>query len=127
MILLGLPSSLRISAARSSTSGDRASSSKAAVSMEMGNALATTVRFSYSMSCPRAGRSCSRRASCTKFDAAAGRWKPTRSAPRSPSTMADRHGSWVNSSYGGKGMCRKKPIVRSGRLWRSRAGTSCSW
>ena len=59
--------------------------------------------------------------------AAAGRWKPTRSAPSRPSTTAERQGSWVNSSNGGNGMCRKNPIVRSGRLCRSIAGTSWSW
>ena len=88
----------------------------AATSMEIGNARATTSRPSYSMTGPRVGSSCSRRASCTKLVAASGRWKPTRSAPSRPSTIADRQGSWVNSSNGGNGMCRKKPIVRSGRL-----------
>ena len=76
MILDGLPSSLRISSARASTSGERASSSNAATSIEIGKARAATVRPSYSTTWPRAGRSCSRRASWTKFDAAAGRWKP---------------------------------------------------
>ena len=123
MIFDGLPSSLRISSARASTSGERASSSNAATSMEIGKARAATGAARRTRStCPAAGRSCRRRASWTKFDAAAGRWKPTRSAPSRPSTIADRQGSWVNSSYGGNGMCRKKPMVRSGRCWRSSAG-----
>src|SRR4029453_18870062 len=120
MIFDGLPSSLRICSARASTSGEPASSSKAATSIEIGNARAATVRPSYSIVWRRAGRSGSRRASCTKFAAAAGRWKPTRSAPSRPSTIADRHGSWVNSSYGGDGMCRKKPMGRARRLRRQR-------
>ena len=41
-------------------------------------------------------------------------WKPTRSAPSSPSRICRRHGSCWNSSAGGNGMCRKKPIRRSG-------------
>ena len=98
MILDGLPSSLRICSARASTPGERESSSNAATSMEIGNARAATVRPSYSTSWPRAGSSCSRFASWTKLEAAAGRWNPTRSAPSSPSTIAERHGSWVNSS-----------------------------
>ena len=84
--------------------------------MEIGKARAATSRPSYSMTAPRVGSSCSRRASWTKLVAALGRWKPTRSAPSRPSTIADRQGSWVNSSNGGNGMCRKKPMVRSGRL-----------
>ena len=38
-----------------------------------------------------------------------------------------RHGICMNSSTGGNGMCRKKPMVRSGRSIRSIFGTSCSW
>ena len=53
---------------------------------------------------------------------AAGRWKPTRSAPSSPSRIWRRHGSCLNSSVGGNGMCRKKPIRRSGRSSRSICG-----
>ena len=52
MIFDGLPSSLRISSARASTSGERASSSKAATSMEIGKAWAATVRPSYSIVLP---------------------------------------------------------------------------
>jgi hypothetical protein len=44
------------------------------------------------------GQLVQRRASCTKLAAALGSWKPTRSAPSSPSTIAERQGSWVNSS-----------------------------
>ena len=73
MIFDGLPSSLRISSARASTSGERASSSKAATSIEMGNARAATVRPVVLDHAGRGpGRSCSRRASWTKFAAAAG-------------------------------------------------------
>ncbi|CFE45406.1 Uncharacterised protein [Mycobacterium tuberculosis] len=38
-----------------------------------------------------------------------------------------RHGICINSSTGGNGMCKKKPMVRSGRSMRSIFGTSCSW
>ena len=48
-----------------------------------------------------------------------GSWKPTRSAPSRPSSSWRRHGSCWNSSAGGNGMCRKKPIRRSGRSSRS--------
>ena len=67
------------------------------------------------------------RTSRTKFCALLGRWKPTRSAPRRPSRSWRRQGSCWNSSAGGKGMCRKNPMRRSGRIARSIAGTSCSW
>ena len=43
-IRAGLPSASRISAARCSTDSERASSSKPAVSIEIGNAAARTVR-----------------------------------------------------------------------------------
>ena len=63
----------------------------------------------------------------TKLLAPTWRWKPTRSAPSSPSMISDRHGSRENSSSGGNGMCRKKPIVASGRRARTIDGTSCRW
>ena len=62
------------------------------------------------------------RTSRTKFCAAPGRWKPTTSAPSRPSRSCRRQGSCWNSSAGGNGMCRKKPIRRSGRSSRSIAG-----
>ena len=68
----------------------------------------------------------SRRDKIRKFCAPPGRWKPTRSAPRSPSMISVRHGICMNSSTGGNGMCRKKPVVRSGRSIRSILGTSWS-
>ena len=37
-----------------------------------------------------------------------------------------RHGICMKISTGGNGICRKKPIVRSGRSIRSIFGTSCS-
>ena len=39
--------------------------------------------------------------------------------------ISDRHGELEKSSNGGNGMCRKKPIITSGRRRRSIAGTSC--
>ena len=68
-----------------------------------------------------------RRARIRKFCAPPGRWNPTRSAPSRPSMISVRHGICMNSSIGGNGMCRKKPMVRSGRSMRSIFGTSCSW
>ena len=63
----------------------------------------------------RCWRPTSRRARIRKFCAPPGRWKPTRSAPSRPSMISVRHGICMNSSTGGNGMCRKKPMVRSGR------------
>ena len=57
----------------------------------------------------------SRSVSARKLSAPPSVWKPTRSAPSSPSMICRRHGSCTNSSDGGNGMCRKKPIRRSGR------------
>src|SRR5699024_11570727 len=34
-----------------------------------------------------------------KFAASAGRWKPTRSAPRSPRRISSRHGSWRSEDH----------------------------
>ena len=56
-----------------------------------------------------------RRDRIRKFCAPPGRWNPTRSAPSRPSMISVRHGICMNSSTGGNGMCRKKPMVRSGR------------
>ena len=44
-----------------------------------------------------------------------------------PRRISARNGICMNSSIGGNGMWRKKPIRRSGRRARSIAGTSCSW
>ena len=55
------------------------------------------------------------------------RWKPRKSAPSRPSSSRVRHGSWANSSTGGKGMWLNQPIRTSGRSSRTIAGTSCSW
>ena len=49
-----------------------------------------------------------------KFCAPSGVWKPTRSAPSRPRMTSSRCGSCMNSSIGGNGMCRKKPMRRSG-------------
>ena len=54
-----------------------------------------------------------------KFSAPINRWKPTRSAPSRPSMISLRHGRRANSSHGGNGMCRKNPIVASGRSSRT--------
>ena len=52
----------------------------------------------------------SRRQTRRKFSASAVRWKPRKSAPSRPSTRARRHGSWANSSTGGKGMWLNQPM-----------------
>ena len=75
----------------------------------------------------RRATSSSRLAAAAKFSAATWRWKPMTSAPRRPSSTCSRHGSRLNSSAGGNGMWRKKPIRTSGRSSRSMAGTSWSW
>ena len=54
-------------------------------------------------------------------------WKPTMSEPSSPSMSSRRQGRRWNSSGGGNGMWRKKPIVTSLRCSRSIRGTSWSW
>ena len=58
--------------------------------------------------------SSSRREHSARFSAAPRRWRPTTSAPRIPRRISSRHGSRMKSSWGGKGMCRKKPMRRSG-------------
>ena len=90
------------------------------MSMEIGKAPMRTIRSSTAIRrsvalrtrAPwwPAGRSCARPAA---------RWKPTRSAPSMPRSSSARRGSCMNSSGGGNGMCRKKPIRRSGRSARS--------
>lgn len=99
--------------------------------MEMGNAPTRTVRSPTCMvpgrdrtpTAPRVdSRPISWRHSHRKFCAPPGRWKPTRSAPVRPRMIAARHGICMNSSTGGNGMCRKKPMRRSGLSSRSIAG-----
>ena len=112
--LLGLPTKGdTVSVSRSDSARRvRASSSNAWESIEMGNAAARTCRpgprcpsASDSVTiCPRVVRSVSRRTTRTKLAASPGRWKPTRSAPSSPSTTCTRHGSCAKSSSGGNGM-----------------------
>ncbi len=48
-------------------------------------------------------------------------------AEQAAQDLRPRNGICMNSSIGGKGMWRKKPIRRSGRRARNIAGTSCSW
>ena len=38
--------------------------------------------------------------------------------------MAERQGSWVNSSYGGNGLCQENPLGSSGALRRRIARAS---
>ncbi len=53
--------------------------------------------------------------------------KPTRSAPSKPRMISSRCGNCAEQLDQGNGMCRKKPMRRSGRRSRSIAGTSWSW
>lgn len=48
-----------------------------------------------------------RRARNKKFWAPPAKWNPTKSAPSRPSMISVRHGSCMNSSTGGKGMCKR--------------------
>ena len=81
-----------------------------------------TTRSSMAIRRSVAGRPSTLVASWAKLCAAWARWKPTRSAPSMPRSSSARRGSCMNSSGGGNGTCRKKPIRRSGRSARSSAG-----
>ena len=113
--------------ASGAVSGRRAISSNSATSIEIGKAPTRMVRPSNWTSGTSPSTSTSRRARETKFSAATRRWKPTRSQASRPRRTSSRHGSRMNSSWGGNGMWRKNPIRTSGRSSRRNSGTSCRW
>ncbi len=113
--------------ASTATIGSRAFRSYRSTSIEIGNASIAIVRpwnFSF-LSEPVA--SVKRLAAREKFRAARMVWNPITSAPSIPSRICCLHGIFANSSSGGNGMCRKKPIRDFGSRSRTRPGTSCNW
>ncbi len=58
-------------------------------------------------------------------------WKPTRSHPRMPCRIMSSQGKILSRSQGGKGMCRKKPILQerfsSSAVWRMVLAASIRW
>ena len=94
----GSSSACLISAARFLTLSCRAICSRAAASIEIGNAAARTSRSPTRTVAPRVARPAARRQARRKFVASARRWKPSRSAPSSPLTTWRRQGSWAKIS-----------------------------